>query len=114
MVAVKLALVALAGTVTDPGTATALLLLDRFTTNPLPPAAAVSVSVQVSVPAPVIELWAHDSELRAALFEPGLGDALPVPWSLILSAGVAEELLETVNCPVEATATVGSYCTTKV
>ena len=54
-VAVKLALVAPAATVTDAGTVTALLLLDRLTAWPPVPAAAFSVTVQASVPAPVID-----------------------------------------------------------
>ena len=50
-VAVKAALVALAATVTEAGTVTELLLLDRVTACPPVPAAALSVTVQVSVPA---------------------------------------------------------------
>ena len=50
-VALKAALVALAGTVTEAGTLTELLLLDRFTTCPFVPAAALSVTVHASVPA---------------------------------------------------------------
>ena len=50
-VAVKAALVALAATVTEAGTVTELLLLDRVTVCPPVPAAALSVTVQVSVPA---------------------------------------------------------------
>ena len=55
MVAVKLAVVAPAATVTDEGTVTALLLLDRLTACPPVAAAAFSVTVQESVPAPVID-----------------------------------------------------------
>jgi hypothetical protein len=50
-VAVKAALAALAATVTEAGTVTELLLLDRVTVCPPVPAAALSVTVQVSVPA---------------------------------------------------------------
>lgn len=53
--AVKPALVDPAGTVTEAGTVTALLLLAKFTTNPPVAAAVFSVAVQPSVPAPVIE-----------------------------------------------------------
>jgi len=50
-VAVKLALVALAGIVTEAGTVTELLLLDRVTACPPVLAAALSVTVHASVPA---------------------------------------------------------------
>ena len=50
-VAVKLAEVAPAVTVTDEGTVTEAELLARFTVNPPVGAAAVNVTVQVSVPA---------------------------------------------------------------
>ena len=55
MVAVKLALVAPEATVTDEGTVTAVLLLERLTAWPPLGAAALSVAVQLSVPAPVID-----------------------------------------------------------
>jgi hypothetical protein len=48
-------LVAPAGTVTDDGTVTAELLLERLTAAPFFGAAMSVVTVQVSVPAPVIE-----------------------------------------------------------
>lgn len=48
-VAVKVAVVIPEATVTLPGTGSAALLLDRFTTSPLPVAAFVSVTVQVVV-----------------------------------------------------------------
>ena len=52
-VAVKFALVAPAGTVTEAGTVTTLLLLAKLTVNPPVAAAALRVTVQLSVPAPV-------------------------------------------------------------
>ncbi len=55
-VAVNPALVAPAGTLTDAGTLTALLLLLRLTVSPLYGAAPVSTTVHASVPAPVNEL----------------------------------------------------------
>ena len=63
IVAVKLALVAPEATVTDDGTVTAALLLERLTDWPLLPAAALSVTVQLSVPAPVIDALAQVSAL---------------------------------------------------
>jgi hypothetical protein len=55
IVAVKLALVAPAATVTEVGTTTAESLLDTSTTWPPLPAAAFNVTVQLSVPAPVTD-----------------------------------------------------------
>ena len=72
MVAVKLAVVAPAATVTDEGTVTALLLLDRFTACPPVAAAALSVTVQVSVPAPVTDPLVQLRALNAALTAPRL------------------------------------------
>ena len=69
-VAEKLAVLAPAGTVTDAGTVTALLLLDRVTVLPVPLAADASATVQASVAEPVIEVWLHDRELSAGLLEP--------------------------------------------
>jgi hypothetical protein len=55
LVAEKSTLVALAGTVTVAGRATAALLLERLTLSPPLPAAALRFTVQELVPAPVIE-----------------------------------------------------------
>jgi len=63
-VAVKLALVDPAPTVTEAGTVTAELLLVRLTANPPLGAAALSVTVQLSVPAPVIDPLAQVSALN--------------------------------------------------
>jgi hypothetical protein len=54
-VAVKLAEVDPAATVTLAGKTTAALLLDRFTTKPSPGAAALNVTAQPSLPSPVID-----------------------------------------------------------
>lgn len=64
--ALKLALVALAGTVIDAGTVTARVLLARLTANPPEGAAAVRLTVHASVPEPVIVLLEQDSVRRAA------------------------------------------------
>jgi hypothetical protein len=55
VVAEKATLVALAGTVTVAGRATAALLLERLTLSPPIPAAALRLTVQELVPDPVIE-----------------------------------------------------------
>lgn len=57
--AVKLAVVALAATVTVAGTVTTVLLLERLTLCPPVPAAELNVTVQASVPEPVMELLVH-------------------------------------------------------
>jgi hypothetical protein len=67
IVAVKEALVELAGTVTEAGTAADASLLERFTFNPPLGAAALKVTVQASVPAPVIDPLVQTSALRAAV-----------------------------------------------
>jgi hypothetical protein len=64
--AVKEALEEPAGTETDAGTATALLLLERLTEKPPLAAPAVRVTVQLSVPAPVSELAAQLKPFIAA------------------------------------------------
>jgi hypothetical protein len=90
-VAVKLALLAPAATVTVAGTVTAELLLDRLTLTPPLGAAALSPTVQVSVPAPVIVPLAQLSEDRVAVFVV-LAD-VPMPLSPITSVPLVDELL---------------------
>ena len=65
-VAVNVALVALAGTLTDAGTVTTPSLLERLTLNPPLGAAAVKVTVQGSVPGPVMVVLEQETALRAA------------------------------------------------
>jgi hypothetical protein len=65
-VAVKLAVVALAAIVTEAGTVTDALLLDRLTVTPLVGAGADRIALQLSVPAPVKELVTHESWVSAA------------------------------------------------
>ena len=74
-VAVKFAVVALLDTVTEPGTVTTLLLLERLTLTPPLPAALLSVTVHASVPAPVIEALVQDNALTVGPFAPD--DPLP-------------------------------------
>jgi hypothetical protein len=63
-VALKAALVALAGTVSEAGTVTVELLLERLTVNPLLGAGALRVTVQASVPAPETEPLEQVSALK--------------------------------------------------
>jgi len=78
----KLAVVAPAGTVTEAGTVTALLLLASVTACPPVGAAELSVTVQLSVAAPVMEPFAQVTRLE---IEAGVVAAAPVPFMLMLS-----------------------------
>jgi hypothetical protein len=104
-VAVKLAVVAPAATVTEAGTITAELLLARPTANPPLAAATFSVTVQLSVPAPVIDAVLQVKPLNAGV---------PEPLRLITVDVPLDELLVKVNEPVSAPAAVGSNCTVSV
>jgi hypothetical protein len=98
ILAVKSALLAPAGTVTEAGTTTALLLLARFTPRPPLAAAAFSVTVQLSEPAPVIELLVQVSWLSIGT---------PVPLRLTAVDVPVEELVVIVNWPVTVPDAVG-------
>jgi hypothetical protein len=91
-VAVNADVVAPAGTVTDAGTTTALLLLLNVTAEPPVGALEASVTVQESLPAPVIDPFAHKIELSA-------GATTPAALSLIVMLP-ADELLAIVTIPV--------------
>ncbi len=92
-VALKLALVALAGTAMLAGTATVALLLDRVTLNPPLPAAALKLTVQASVPAPVMAplLQVKALNVPAAATPVPLIFTTTLPW---------DELLAIVTVPV--------------
>jgi hypothetical protein len=90
-VAVKLAVVEPAATVTEAGTVTAELLLARLTVKSLLGAAVLSATVQVSVPAPVIDPLAQLNEDRFVVVV--VFAAVPVPLSPITSAPLVGELL---------------------
>ena len=96
-----------AGTVTEPGTVTAVLLLDRVTASPLLPAAAVRVTVQTSLPDPVIESLLQLSPLNDA----SVADC-PVPLRLIVAV-LGEALSLMLICPLEVPDTVGSKTTVR-
>lgn len=93
--AVKLAVVALAGTVTVAGTVTMPLLLEMATLCPPLGAALLKVTEHVSVPAPDIVELLHESALRVP------AAAAPEPLRLITAVGLTEELLESVRTPVK-------------
>ena len=104
-VAVKLAVVAPAATVTEAGTVTALLLLARLTAKPPVAAAAFRVTVQLSVPAPVNEPLVQLSPLSTGT---------PVPLRPTTVEEPLEELLVNVSEPEAAPAVVGSNCSVSV
>ena len=104
--AVKPALLAPGATVTVAGTATALLLLLRFTVKPPEPAEELKETTHASIAEPVIELRAQLREPNAT----GLG-ITPVPLRPTSNAEPDEELLVKANWPVEAPAEEGSNCT---
>jgi hypothetical protein len=97
-VAVKLAVVAPAATVTEAGTVTALLLLARLTAKPPLAAAAFRVTLQLTVPAPVTEPLVQLSALSTGTPVPLRPTTVDVPL---------EELLVIVNCPVTGPDAVG-------
>jgi hypothetical protein len=101
MLAVKLALLALAPTVTEAGTLTSALLLNRATANPPLAAAAFNVTVQLSVPEPVMERLAQVSPLNTGT---------PVPLTPMTVELPLAELLVTDSWPVRAPAVLGSNC----
>lgn len=105
--AVNLALVAPAGTVTDDGTVTALLLLDRPTPSPPDPAAADKLTVHASLPEPVIAPWLQVTALSAP------ETACPVPLRLT-DAEPDEALSVRARLPVTAPDDVGSKLTDSV
>jgi len=99
------ALLAPAGTTTDAGRVTALLLSDKATLIPPVGADPESVTVQASLPAPVMLAFWQESELRDGV------TVVPVPLRLIVAVGLVDEVLVMLNCPVTEPAVVGLNCT---
>jgi hypothetical protein len=98
-VAVKPALKAPAAIVTDAGTVTALLLLDKLTVVAVV-AAALSVTVQASVPAPVSDPLLQETALSVVA-------ACPVPLRPMVAVPV-DAVLPIVTDPLAAPAVAGS------
>jgi hypothetical protein len=107
-VAVKPALWAPAGTVTEAGTATEELLLARDTTRPPVGAAALNDTVHASVVAPVMVPLAHESPVNCPAAD------CPVPLRLITCVPLVVALLTTVMEPVASPVVVGSNLTCSV
>jgi hypothetical protein len=108
-VAVNVALVAPEATVTEAGTVTAELLLDKLTVIPPLPAAVLSATVQESVPEPTMDALTQDSALNAAVADADV----PVPLRATTTVPLVEEVLVTVICPVAAPVATGLNCTSK-
>jgi hypothetical protein len=89
--AVNTAVVAPAGTVTEAGTVTAVLLLARLTLVPPVSAEPDKLTVQVSASDPVMEELLQDTALTVG------ATAVPAPLILIVAAGA---LLAIVTVPV--------------
>ena len=89
--ATNAALVAVAGTVTEPGTATELLLLTRLTVRPPVGAAPDRLTVHTSASDPVIEVLLQETALTAGI------TAMPAPLMLTVAVGA---LLVIVTMPV--------------
>jgi hypothetical protein len=96
--AVNVAFVDVAGTVTEAGSVTALLLLARDTFRPPVGAVPDRVSVHASARDPVIEVLLQDIALTVGV------RVVPVPLRLTVAVGA---VLEIVNCPVTELAVVG-------
>src|SRR5579863_4632570 len=103
--AVNEALAEPAGTVTEAGTATALLLLARLTTSPPLGAAPLNEAAQATAPAPVKLDELHEIALRATV---------PVPFRLTVAVLPVEEVLSIVTVPVIAPPALGSNSTLRV
>ncbi|MGA8740940.1 MAG: hypothetical protein WB561_07115 [Terracidiphilus sp.] len=97
--AVNAALVAVAGTVTEPSTVTALLLLARLTVSPPVGAEPDKLTVQESANDPVMDMLPQETALTVGK------TAMPAPLRLIVSVGA---LLEIVTWPAAELAVVGS------
>ncbi len=104
-VAVKPALVSPAGTLTEAGTVTAALLLNRLTASPPLAAAAFNVTVQLSVPAPVKVLVAQLTPV---------GTGTPVPLKVTAVEDPLDASLVTVTCPDSDPAAPGLNCTLRL
>jgi hypothetical protein len=97
--AVKVALVAVAGTVRALGTVTAVVLLARLTLIPPVGAEPDRLTVHESANDPVIEVLLQLTALTVG------ATVVPAPLRVTVAPGA---LLEIVNCPVDELAVVGS------
>lgn len=96
--AVKPAELDVAGTVTEPGTVTIVLLLARATVTPPCGADPDSVTLHESELVPVIAVELHDNALTVG------AEFAPVPERLTV---LVPALVESINCPLNEPALVG-------
>jgi hypothetical protein len=101
----KLALDEPPGTVTEDGTVTALLLLDKLNAKPPLAADTFMAIVQESDPVPVIEPLVQVNPVRIGI---------PVPLSATAVELPLDELLVSVSWPAATPARVGVNCTLRV
>lgn len=108
--AVKEAVVAPEGTRTEAGTATAVLLLARFTAMPALGAAPLRVTEQLSLPAPIMEILEHVRPESV-----GVPEFDPLPCSFVVVEYcvdfVARLAVLTLNVPVVSVVEVASKVT---
>jgi hypothetical protein len=108
-VALKFALLDPAGTVTETGTVTDELLLDRLTLSPLLPAGALSATMQLSVVDPVTAPLEQVNELKDPV-----AVVTPVPLRLTTMLLFEDESLVIVIWPEAGPVAEGLNCTLKV
>ena len=98
--------------VTDAGTETADVLLERLATTPFVGAGKSVVIVQISVPAPPIFILEQVNPLRTADCPPD--SAAPFPCNFTAVSGPADALLMTLSWPVRSVLSCGLKCTLNV
>jgi hypothetical protein len=101
MLAENVALLAPAGTVTEDGTFTIDVLLERLINNPFVGAAALVVTVHVSVAAALRLVLAQVKPLNAAAC------LVPLPCNVTEAAAPDEALVITLSSPVESVLSFG-------
>jgi hypothetical protein len=101
-VATKLALVALSATVTDAGTVTVLLLLERLTRIPPAGAGPLNATVHVIEPEAIIDELLQVKELKPTKVE-----VVPLPCSLTFAMVIVESVVMTLNWPVASVPGLG-------
>ena len=111
-VAEKVTLLDPAGTTTEAGRVTALLLSDRVMVKPPVGAGPESATVQVSLPAPVmLALWQESAPRDAMTAAPCL---IPFPWSFTCVVWPETASVETLKSALVSVSAVGLYFTRRL
>jgi len=111
-VAEKVALLAPAGTTTDAGRVTALLLPESAMLKPPVGADPESAIVHVSLPAPVmLALWQENALSVVMTAAPCL---IPFPWSFTCVTWSAVAFVEMLKLALESVSAVGLYFSSKL